>query len=82
LDSKLGHNPSFVWRSIRSAKVVVSQGARWKIGYGFNIPIIGEHWIGTGSSIPLVGPGAMDLQSYSVGHLINQSTKVWNEQLI
>jgi hypothetical protein len=28
----LGHNPSFVWRSIFSAKVVVRQGAHWKIG--------------------------------------------------
>jgi len=26
LDAKLGHNPSFVWRSILSAKVVVRQG--------------------------------------------------------
>jgi len=24
----------------------------------------------------------MDFQSYFAGHLINQSTKVWNEQLI
>jgi hypothetical protein len=68
-----------VWRSIHSAKVVVRQGARWKIGSGFNIPIIGEPWIETGLSIPLVSPGAMDLQNYSVGHLIDQSNKVSNE---
>jgi len=28
LDHFLGHNPSFVWRRIFSAKVVVRQGAR------------------------------------------------------
>ena len=82
LDSKLGHNPSFVWHSIHSVKVVFRQGACWKIGSGFNIPIIGEPWVGTGSSIPLVGPGAIAIQSYFVGHLIDQSNKVWNEQLI
>jgi len=43
------------------------QDARWKIGFGYNIPIIGEPWIGTGSSIPLVGSGAIDLQSYLWG---------------
>jgi len=71
-----------VWRSIHSAKVVVRQGARWKIGFGFNIPIIDEPWIGTGSSIPLVGPGAITIQNYFVGHLIDQINRVWNEQLI
>ncbi|XP_024630302.1 uncharacterized mitochondrial protein AtMg00310-like [Medicago truncatula] len=55
LETKLGHNPSFVWHSILSAKVVVRQGARWKIGTGFDIPIISEPWIGSGSSIPPCG---------------------------
>jgi hypothetical protein len=47
LVSKLGHNTSFVWCSIHSAKVVVRQGTRWKIGFAFNIPIICEPWIET-----------------------------------
>jgi hypothetical protein len=82
LDAKLGHNPSFVWRSILSAKVVVQQGAHWKIGNGFNIPIISEPWIRTGSSIPPVGDDMVALQPYSVGHLIAQEDKVWNEPLV
>jgi len=82
LDAKLGHNPSFVWRSIHSAKMVVRQGARWKIGTGFNIPIVNAPWIGSGSSIPPVGEDILNLQSYTVGHLIDQEVKVWNEQLV
>jgi len=82
MNAKLGHNPSFVWRSIFSAKVVVRQGARWKIGSGFNIHIVSEPWIGSGSGIPHVGPDMLALQPYSVGHLIDQDDKVWNEQLI
>jgi hypothetical protein len=42
LESKLGYNPSFVWHSIFSAKMVVRHGARWKIGSRFNIPIFNE----------------------------------------
>jgi len=79
LDAKLGHNPSFVWRSIFSTKVVDRQGARWKIGYGFNIPIVSLPWIGSGSCIPPVDPDMLALQPYSVGHLIDQDDKVWNE---
>nr|ABN05778.1 Polynucleotidyl transferase, Ribonuclease H fold [Medicago truncatula] len=66
LDARLGHNPSFVWRSILNAKVVVRQGARWKIGTGFNIPIISEPWIGVGSSIPPVGDDMLALQPFSI----------------
>jgi len=82
LDAKLGHNPSFVWRSILSAKVVVRQGAGWKIGTGFNISIISEPWIGSGSSIPSIGDVMLALQPYSVGYLIDQEEKVWNESLV
>jgi hypothetical protein len=82
LDAKLGYNPCFVWRSILSAKVVIRQGARCKIGNAFNIPIISEPWIELGYSIPPVGEDMLALQPYSVGHLIDQGPKVWNEQLV
>lgn len=42
LGSKLGHNPSFVWKSILNAKIVIMQGARCRTGLGHNIPLIGE----------------------------------------
>jgi len=82
LNAKLGHNPSFVWQSIFSAKVVVRQGARWKIGSGYNIPIVSEPWIGVGSSITSVDPDMLALQPYTVGHLINRDERIWNEPLI
>jgi len=63
-------------------KVVVRQGARWKIGFGYNIPIVSEPWIGAGSSIISVDLDMLALQPYTVGHLINQDEKIWNEPLI
>jgi hypothetical protein len=81
LGSKLRHNPSFVWRSIFSAKMVVGHGARWRIGNGFDISLIGEPWLGTGLSIPPATPDALSIQRYSVSHLIHQDTKTWNEEL-
>jgi hypothetical protein len=81
LGSKLGQNPSFVSRSIFSAKLVVGKGARWRIGAGFDIPLIGEPWLGVGSSIHPVGAG-LALQGYTVGNLIQQNRKAWDEELV
>jgi hypothetical protein len=30
--SSIGHNPSYVWRSIWSAKIIVQEGCKWNIG--------------------------------------------------
>jgi len=70
LGSELGHNPSFVWRNIFREKVIVGKGARWKIGNGFDIPIISEPWLGAGSSIPPVSQATMSLRGYTVGNLM------------
>ncbi|XP_058726311.1 uncharacterized mitochondrial protein AtMg00310-like [Vicia villosa] len=34
LKSEIGHNPSYVWRSIWSAKFMVQGGYKWSIGTG------------------------------------------------
>jgi len=56
--------------------VVVRQGACWKIGSGYNTPVVSEPWIGAGSSIISVDPDMLALQPYTVGHLINQDEKI------
>ena len=71
-----------MWRSIFNTKIVVRQGTRLRIGLGYNILITGEPWLGTSTRIPLIGPNALALHSYSVVYLIDQSTKNWNEQLV
>lgn len=42
LDAQLGNNPSFIWRNIFEAKHVIAAGARWKIGTGNSINILGQ----------------------------------------
>lgn len=34
LDARLGHNPSFTWRSIMSGKEILKEGLTWTIGNG------------------------------------------------
>jgi hypothetical protein len=42
LTASLGHNPSYVWRSILQARFIVRGGARWCIGSGATIHILRE----------------------------------------
>nr|KYP47844.1 hypothetical protein KK1_030479 [Cajanus cajan] len=39
LGARLGHNPSFIWRSIHASQVLVRQGARWYAQSILSIPL-------------------------------------------
>jgi len=43
--ASIGHIPSYVWRSIWSAKDVIRRGFQWSIGTGEHIPIWGHPWL-------------------------------------
>ncbi|KAK9713374.1 hypothetical protein RND81_06G023600 [Saponaria officinalis] len=45
IESSLGSNPSYTWRSIWKAKSVVLQGARWRIGDRHKVKIWTDPWI-------------------------------------
>lgn len=45
LDSIIGHNPSYVWRSIWNSKFLVQNGYKWSIGSGENILVRGQNWL-------------------------------------
>ncbi|CAJ2636114.1 unnamed protein product [Trifolium pratense] len=49
LSSSIGHNPSYVWRSIWSAKFIVRGGYKWSIGTGYDIPVWDNRWVSDGS---------------------------------
>lgn len=45
LDSKLGQNPSFIWRSIWASKDLHMSGIRWRVGSGASINITCQPWL-------------------------------------
>ncbi|KAL8098853.1 hypothetical protein AgCh_031539 [Apium graveolens] len=45
LNSLLGSNPSFVWRSIFEAKHLILDEIRWRVGNGESIKIVGQPWL-------------------------------------
>ncbi|XP_074353727.1 uncharacterized protein LOC141692676 [Apium graveolens] len=43
--AKIGHNPSFIWRSIWEARDLIMTGIRWRIASGENINVMGQPWL-------------------------------------
>jgi hypothetical protein len=39
LEANLGHNPSYIWRSIHASQVVVRTGLIWRLGNDMNIHV-------------------------------------------
>ncbi|CAJ2636477.1 unnamed protein product [Trifolium pratense] len=77
-ESSIGHNPSYVWRSIWSSKSLVKGGCRWTIGTGEHINIWEQHWLKEG--MPLTTPS--DMQQFGditkVKDLMLINSKTWD----
>ena len=82
LTSNLGHNPSYVWRSILKARFIVNGGARWCIGTCSSISILNESWLLNGGHIDGNIIGANFVRGFSVSSLMNTSSKGWNQEVI
>ena len=47
LNSNLGSQPSYIWRSLLKGHEILSYGIRWKVGNGVSISIWQDKWIPT-----------------------------------
>ncbi|KAH9672067.1 reverse transcriptase domain-containing protein [Citrus sinensis] len=86
----LGHNPSYVWRSILAAKEVVVQGSRVQVGSGHSISIGKDPWLpdlqdGCVSTNLNEELAAAPVSSLMMPHqrvwdydVVNRNNKVWN----
>jgi len=82
IESNIGHNPSYVWRSIFSDNIVVKQGAQLRIGSGINIPFLGAPWLKDGLSLSTTNPIFEPLMQVNLSEFIDQDLKVWKAPLI
>jgi hypothetical protein len=81
-DSSIGHNPSFVWRSIWNAKFVIQGGYKWSIGNGDTIKVWEQNWLKEGMSLPL-STDTYNLQNHvTVKDLLMPNSKKWNYEVL
>ena len=56
LNSQLGSNPSYAWRSIFNGLEVIKRGTRWRVGNGKVIHIWEDKWLPTPSTFKVISP--------------------------
>ncbi|XP_042987456.1 uncharacterized protein LOC122315549 [Carya illinoinensis] len=80
LEAKLGHRPSYIWRSVWGALELLQEGLRWRVGNGRSIRIWRHKWLPTPSSFCVQAPiSALDARA-RVSELISNGE--WDVELI
>nr|XP_023888041.1 uncharacterized protein LOC112000166 [Quercus suber] len=73
LDAEIGHNPSYVWHSLLSAREVILAGSKWQTGNSKTIKVLSHEWLPHPPRLNGDVPEDMCVQE-----LINQQTKQWD----
>lgn len=81
LESNIGNGLSFVWRSIHEAIDLISKGARWKVGTGEGINIIGQPWLMDDQN-PCITSFSETLQQNYVSSLMCVGRREWDEDVL
>jgi hypothetical protein len=82
LEASIGHNPSYVWRSIWSSKFVVKGGHHWSIGTGHNISAWDHNWLSDGTIMNKPENLDPNIALLTVANLLDQNAKEWDSDLI
>ncbi|XP_055959787.1 uncharacterized protein LOC130014852 [Mercurialis annua] len=80
-DSKLGSNPSYVWRSIFETKKFMKKGARVRIGNGSKTDIWGSPWL-NGDVGYVTTPRPDNLINAKVSNLLDMDGQSWDVGLV
>lgn len=80
LDAQLGHNPSFVWRSIHASWVVVKEGLQWRISNDNSIHAWIQPWLKNGNNIYASSNHFNEDFDLKVGDLVDHNSCTWNKR--
>lgn len=81
MEAKLGGSPSFIWRSLLEARDVILAGARWRVGTGELISIVGQPWLGTKGDA-FVSTSSPSIRNEKVSSLMCTGTRTWDWEVI
>lgn len=82
LNSKIGSDASFLWKSFSIAKEVLREGLFWRIGNGESVVIGKDKWIPRASTFQVQSLLPSRFMQGKVSELVDTDTRTWNQQLI
>jgi len=82
LEARLGHNPSFIWRSIHASQVIVRGGMRWRIGNGESVNVWKDPWLRNQENSYITSTTPYGFEHLKVADLILQAENKWNLNII
>lgn len=80
LTAKVGSNPSYIWRSIMEAHVLLKQGAVRRVGLGDTIRIMDDPWLP--DKDPYVRTNHEAIKHKMVDVLMNEDRSSWEVNLV
>ena len=82
LEVVLGHNPSYVWRSILATQQMLRNGVRWRIGNGSRVRIWGEPWLLDAQCPYVMSPICDGLENEKVSSLMVEAGNRWDLDIL
>ncbi|KAK4401746.1 hypothetical protein Sango_0915300 [Sesamum angolense] len=77
LDAQLTSQPSLTWRSLLSARPLLTAGIRWQVGSGSSIRVWGSPWIPRPTSFRSITPVAVHEPNLLVSELVDDESGEW-----
>lgn len=81
MTAKVGSNPSYIWRSIMEAQVLLKKGAVRRVGSGSTVDILNDPWL-PHSTDPYVHTKHPALNGSKVDALLIPGQNEWDEDLV
>ncbi|XP_073271465.1 uncharacterized protein [Primulina huaijiensis] len=78
METSLGSNPSFIWRSIWSSQAILARGLRWKVVDGQHIKIWTHPWLRDSRNFYIQTPHIHQEEVKYVKELLITDTRQWN----
>lgn len=82
MNSQLGYQPSYAWRSIQRAKSLLEEGLIWRIGNGKTVSIWQDKWIPQTWTYRIHSPPTTRHSSAKVEQLIDVGSGRWDPALV
>ena len=70
LDANPNKNGSYAWRSILSARDLITKGSVWRVGSGVGVRIWGDRWLPGSQSHCIISPPPPQTHPYPMCHIL------------